>query len=92
MTKISRRGGKNSSRGNRMGGRYRVGLSALTKREWEVLALIVEGKHNAEIAEQLCLSVLTVQNHLHSIFRKLGVKSRTEAAVYVLRHGLLQKK
>jgi DNA-binding NarL/FixJ family response regulator len=56
----------------------------LTKREKEVLKLLRLGKRNKEIAKELCLSRLTVQIHVHNILQKLGVKSRTEAAVYML--------
>jgi DNA-binding NarL/FixJ family response regulator len=48
----------------------------LTVREQEVLALLLEGRSNARIAEELCLSCNTVKTHLSSIYRKLGVSSR----------------
>ncbi len=63
----------------------------LTDREWEVLELVVVGKRNKEIAEELCLSVLTVQNHLHHIYRKLGVTSRTQAALHPIARALQEK-
>ena len=52
----------------------------LTPRESEVLAAVVAGRSNQETADELQLSVRTVQKHLERAFRKLGVKSRTEAA------------
>jgi DNA-binding NarL/FixJ family response regulator len=52
---------------------------ALTPRQHEVLALLVEGKSNREIAEALGLSENTVKVHLAAVFRALGVSSRTEA-------------
>lgn len=61
----------------------------LTDRELEVLKLASKGLSNKDIAEQLCLSVRTVQAHLGNIFGKLTVGSRTEAVVYGLRRGLL---
>lgn len=59
----------------------------LTDREMEVLGLVAKGLSNKEIAEELCLSIRTVQGHLANIFNKLHVNSRTEAAVYALKEG-----
>ncbi len=61
----------------------------LTPREREVLALVVEGKRNREIAGELTISPATVENHLHRIFGKLGVSTRTGAAMSALRRGML---
>ncbi len=61
----------------------------LSDREREVLQLIVEGLSNADIAERLFLAEGTVRNYTSSIFRKLGVSDRTQAAVLALRHGLV---
>ena len=60
-------------------------LGELTKREREVLDLIVEGKSNSEIAWALRITLHTVKAHVASIIRKLGVSSRTEAAVMWVR-------
>jgi len=54
--------------------------NGLTKREIEVASLISKGMKNKEIGEQLFISEYTVENHLRAIYRKLGVKNRTEAA------------
>jgi DNA-binding CsgD family transcriptional regulator len=54
--------------------------AGLTRREAEVLALLAEGLRNAEIAERLYLTPKTVSHHLASIYAKLGVASRLEAA------------
>ena len=58
---------------------------ALSKKEVGVLCLMLEGKSNEEIAAALFLSPHTVRHHGESIFHKLAVKTRTEAAVRVLR-------
>jgi len=57
----------------------------LSKREWEVASLVAEGLSNRLIAERLILSEKTVENHIASIFNKLGVRSRSEVAAYVAR-------
>lgn len=64
-------------------------INKLTEQEYAVLALLAKGQRNARIADALCISVRTVESHLYHIFGKLGVSSRTEAALYVLRTGLL---
>jgi DNA-binding CsgD family transcriptional regulator len=52
-------------------------FARLTRREREVAQLACEGRSNKEIAENACLSLQTVKKHLHSVFRKLQVPSRT---------------
>jgi DNA-binding NarL/FixJ family response regulator len=52
----------------------------LTTREIEILRMLEAGMANREIAEQLCIAVHTVKNHVHSILTKLGVSSREQAA------------
>ena len=59
----------------------------MTKRETEVLALLVEGLANAEIAERLFISVRTAEHHVASILAKLDLRSRAEAAAYGVRQG-----
>lgn len=61
----------------------------LTKREKDVLDLLVKGNTNKEMADSMFISEKTVKNHLTSIFRKLGVKDRTQAAVYALKHNIV---
>lgn len=61
----------------------------LTKRELEILQLIVQGNSNSEIAEKLNLTIGTVKTHLRNIFNKLNVNDRTQAAVVALRAGLV---
>jgi DNA-binding CsgD family transcriptional regulator len=58
----------------------------LSTREAELLKMVVLGMTNAEIAKGLNVTVHGVKFHLASIYRKLGVGNRTEAAVYYLRH------
>jgi DNA-binding CsgD family transcriptional regulator len=62
----------------------------LTAREMDVLRLLVAGRSNPEIAEALYISRATARTHVANILAKLGVSSRTEAADYAHRHGLLE--
>lgn len=62
----------------------------LSDREREVLQLIANGFSNAEIAQQLHLSDGTVRNYVSSLFAKLGVSDRTQAAVLALRYGIVK--
>lgn len=55
----------------------------LTRREQEILALIAQGKSNQEIAEALYITSGTVRVHVHTILHKIGVRDRTQAAVWV---------
>jgi DNA-binding NarL/FixJ family response regulator len=59
----------------------------LTERELEILKLVGRGMTNKRIGRQLYISDRTVQAHLSNIFSKLGVESRTEAAMYAVRRG-----
>lgn len=61
----------------------------LTDRELEVLKLIADGHDTAGVAQALCLSILTVKNHLRNMFAKLGVRERTHAVAIALRSGWL---
>ena len=63
--------------------------AVLSARECEVLALIVEGQSNPEIAEELGIARNTVKIHLRSILAKLDVKNRAQAAAYAVSHGLV---
>ena len=60
----------------------------LTARELEVLALVADGRSDAEVAERLVVSLRTVHAHLRSIYRKLDVHSRSGATRYALEHGV----
>jgi DNA-binding NarL/FixJ family response regulator len=61
----------------------------LTPREREVAALVAQGCSNREIAERLVVGMRTVETHLEHIFTKLGVRSRSEVAVWVVQNEFL---
>ena len=64
-------------------------IEPLTERELQVLHLLAEGLSNQDIAEKLVVAVGTVKTHTASLFRKLDVTSRTQAAVRARELGLL---
>lgn len=66
--------------------------SRLTSREFNILQLIAEGKSNKEIALALSLTEGTVKGYVSTIFDKLEVADRTQAALYAVEHGLLKPK
>lgn len=68
----------------------RMGRSALSSREQEVLELVVNGLTNKEIAQALGISDITARNHVISLLSKLNAKDRTEAATIALRRGLVR--
>jgi DNA-binding NarL/FixJ family response regulator len=61
----------------------------LTDREREVLSLLAQGSSTGDLAEELSISPSTVQNHIRNILSKFHVRSRLEAVLYALRHGLV---
>lgn len=61
----------------------------LTGRERSILQLVGEGKNNQEIAEALHLSVGTVKNHVTVILQKLGLRDRTQLAIFAIRNGIV---
>lgn len=63
-------------------------LQTLTPREQDILVGVAAGQSNAQVANELSLSEKTVTNTLTMIFHKLGVQSRTEAAVLVLLNSM----
>ena len=64
-------------------------VANLTRRQYEVLSLVAKGLTNTQIAEQLVVSMSTVDTHIQSIYGKLGVSSRVRAARYAIEHDLV---
>lgn len=65
-------------------------IEALTRRELEVLILVASGMFNKEIAEEMKISERTVKNHISSIFKKIDVADRTQAAVFAIKNNLVE--
>ena len=65
------------------------GVSGLTPKEIEILRLLATGLSNKEIGQRLFLAEKTVKNYLSTIFQKLQLTDRVQAAIYALRHGLV---
>lgn len=59
----------------------------LTERESMIITLVGEGKTNKEISNELYLSIGTVKNHITKILQKLGLRDRTQLAIYAVKHG-----
>ena len=68
---------------------FRAEHSNLTQREYEVLKLVVDGKSNQQIADELTISEHTAKAHVCNIIQKLVVDDRTQAAVKALKEGLV---
>lgn len=62
-------------------------LEGITDRESEILALITQGKSNAEVASLTYLSANTVKSYIRSVYRKIGATSRTQAVLWGVRNG-----
>lgn len=70
---------------------YKLGknLYGLTEREMDVLALIVDGLTNPQIAERLYITISTTKTHVHSILQKLYVRTRAKATAMAMKEGLV---
>jgi DNA-binding NarL/FixJ family response regulator len=64
--------------------------SELTSRELDVLRLVATGKPNKQIANELAISERTARTHVSRILRKLHLSSRTQAALWAVRQGLVR--
>lgn len=68
----------------------RTGLGVLTAREKEVLVLVAEGRSNKDIAAHLVISERTARTHVSHLLAKMGLSSRTQAALLAIKEGLVQ--
>ncbi|HYH73813.1 MAG TPA: response regulator transcription factor, partial [Nocardioides sp.] len=68
----------------------RTGLGVLTTREKEVLILVAEGRSNKDIAKHLLISERTARSHVSHLLTKMGLTSRTQAALLAVKEGLVQ--
>jgi DNA-binding NarL/FixJ family response regulator len=68
----------------------RTGLGVLTAREKEVLVLVAEGRSNKDIADHLVISERTARTHVSHLLSKMGLTSRTQAALLAVKEGLVQ--
>lgn len=88
LTNIRRSGQSDNKRGEI---NYKLGknLYGLTEREMDVLALIVDGLTNPQIAEHLYITISTTKTHVHSILQKLYVRTRAKATAMAMKEGLV---
>ena len=62
-------------------------IKNLSPREQEIFDYMLEGLTNAQIAEKACVTIETVKAHLKSIYKKLNVKNRVQAILYILKNS-----
>ena len=84
-----RRGSENFERKGEINYKLGKNMYGLTEREMEVLALIVDGLTNPQIAEKLVITISTTKTHVHSILQKLYVNSRSKAISMAMKEGLV---
>lgn len=65
-------------------------LDTLTEREREVLLLVADGQTNGEIAERLFLSVSSIKKHVHTVYTKLGLRTRPQVVAWAWKSGIVQ--
>ena len=58
----------------------------ISQREWEIIKLLLQGKSNREVAEQLCIAHNTVKNHVYRLYQKLGVHKRYQLVNFFMQH------
>ena len=63
-------------------------ISDLTSRELEILQLVIAGKTNKAIANEIYISAKTVEFHLENIYTKIGVRTRLMTVVWAIQHGM----
>ena len=63
-------------------------ISDLTQREVEILQLVLAGRTNKAIAAEICISEKTVEFHLSHIYTKIRMRTRMQAGVWAMRHGI----
>lgn len=66
-------------------------LVSLTRREKQIIRLVACGMSNKSVAQLLAISDATVHFHLKNIYRKLGVRNRTSATVFIVCHALISE-
>ena len=66
-------------------------LVTLTPREKQIIRLVARGMSNKSVAQLLAISEATVHFHLKNIYRKLGVRNRTSATVFIVCHTLISE-
>lgn len=74
-----------------MNNRGTSGLEELTRREVQIMLMVVAGESNRDISEQLCLSPKTVSTYRSRIFEKLGVDNNVELTRFAIRHGMIRE-
>lgn len=63
-------------------------LADLTPRELQILQLVIAGEPNKAIANEMCISVKTVEFHLDNIYTKIGARTRMLAGIWAIQHGI----
>lgn len=75
----------------RSNNRQSISFNILSRREQEILRLIAMGMENCEIADTLCITKRTVQNHVSTVYQKLCLKSRSQAILYAIKEGIVKQ-